>query len=88
MTEPPWRIGYAPAARRDLRRLDAQVRARVLATIERAAANDPRVDIRRLTGTDEHRLRIGDWRVRLRRDGVSRELLILRVLPRGRAYDR
>ena len=85
MSEPSWGIGYTPAARRDLRRLDAQVRARVLAAIERVATNDPRTDIRKLAGADEHRLRVGDWRVRFRRDAASREL---RVLPRGRAYER
>jgi hypothetical protein len=40
--EPSWRIGYASAARRDLHRLDPQIRARVIAAIERAAAGDPR----------------------------------------------
>jgi mRNA interferase RelE/StbE len=88
VSQQPWRIAYAPAARRDLRRLDPQVRERVIGAIERAAANDPRADIRRLAGADEHRLRVGDWRIRLRRDAGGRQLVILRVLPRGRAYDR
>jgi mRNA interferase RelE/StbE len=88
VSEQPWRIGYAPAALRDLRRLDPQVRARVIAAIERVAANDPRADIRKLAGADEHRLRVGDWRVRFRRGRDSGQLVILRVLPRGRAYER
>jgi mRNA interferase RelE/StbE len=88
VSQQPWRIGYSPAALRDLRRLDPQVGARVIAAIERAAANDPRADIRKLTGADEHRLRVGDWRVRFRRDHEARQLVILRVLPRGRAYER
>lgn len=40
------------------------------------------------SGTDELRLRVGEWRVRFRREPAGRELIILRVLPRGRAYDR
>ena len=32
------------------------------------------------------RLRVGDWRVRFSRDPGSRTILVLRVLPRGRAY--
>lgn len=88
MSGAPWRIGYAPAARRDLRRLDAQIRARVIAGLEQLAADDPRVDVRKLAGTEEHRLRVGDWRVRFRRDSDSREIVVLRVLPRGRAYER
>jgi mRNA interferase RelE/StbE len=88
VTDPPWRIGYTSAARRDLRRLDAQIRARVLEAIEQLAANDPRADVRKLAETDEHRLRAGEWRIRFRRDRQSRQIVILRVLPRGRAYDR
>jgi mRNA interferase RelE/StbE len=88
VSEPPWRISYTPAAHRDLRRLDPQIRARVLLAIERAAGNDPRTDIRKLAGSDELRLRVGDWRVRFRREAGSREIVVLRVLPRGRAYER
>jgi mRNA-degrading endonuclease RelE of RelBE toxin-antitoxin system len=36
----------------------------------------------------KHRLRVGDWRVRFERDASAREIVVLRVLPRGRAYDR
>jgi hypothetical protein len=63
VSQPPWRISYTPPARRDLRRLDAQIRARVLARIEELAANDLRADARRLAGTDEYRLRsaIGEF---------------------------
>ncbi|TML96179.1 MAG: hypothetical protein E6G10_27290, partial [Actinobacteria bacterium] len=35
---------------------------------------------------DEHRLRVGDWRVLLRLDRDQRTVYVLRVLPRGRAY--
>lgn len=88
MSQQPWRVAYAPAALRDLRRLDPRVRERVIGAIEQLAANDPRADIRKLVGGDEYRLRVGDWRIRFRRDADGRQLLILRVLPRGRAYDR
>ena len=88
MSEQPWRVGYTPAARRDLRRLDPPVRERVIAALGQLAANDPRADVRKLAGGEEHRLRVGDWRIRFRRDAESRQLIVLRVLPRGRAYDR
>ncbi len=42
----------------------------------------------RLHGSDELRLRVGDWRVRLRLDAQAEVVVVLRVLPRGRAYDR
>lgn len=88
MSEPSWSVRYAPSARRDLKRLDPQVARRVLAAIERLLDQDPSLDVRRLTGTSEGRIRVGDWRVRFDRDVAAREVVILRVLPRGRAYDR
>jgi hypothetical protein len=45
-------------------------------------------DIKRLRGSSEYRLRIGDWRVRFIRDGRQLMITVVRVLPRGRAYDR
>jgi mRNA-degrading endonuclease RelE of RelBE toxin-antitoxin system len=38
--------------------------------------------------TVEWRLRVGDWRVRFAFDDQQRVIVVLRVLPRGRAYDR
>lgn len=83
-----WRVLYTSRARRDLRNLDHQVARRVILVIERLAGDDPRSDIRKLAGTDEYRLRAGEWRVRFKRDESTREITILRVLPRGRAYAR
>jgi len=40
----------------------------VIAALDRLLARDPSVDVRRLQGNDEWRLRVGDWRVRLRLD--------------------
>jgi len=88
VSEPSWSVRYAPSARRDLKRLDPQIARRVLAAIDRLLDQDPTLDIRRLTGTSEGRIRVGDWRVRFERDTAAREVVILRVLPRGRAYDR
>jgi mRNA interferase RelE/StbE len=88
VSDASWRVLYTSRARRDLRRLDRQVAKRVILAIDGLAANDPRSDLRKLSGSDEYRLRVGEWRVRLDRDATSREITVLRVLPRGRAYDR
>lgn len=88
MTDETWGVAFTPRARRDLRALDPQVRDRVLSVIERLAARDPALDVRRLTGTMELRVRVGDWRVRFTRDADSKLIVVQRVLPRGRAYDR
>ncbi len=36
----------------------------------------------------EWRLRVGDWRVRFERDAEAHTISVVRILPRGRAYDR
>jgi mRNA interferase RelE/StbE len=88
VSESAWSVRFAARADRDLGRLDPPVRQRIVAAIERLAHNDPRGDVRKLTGTTEQRLRVGDWRVRFLREPATREIVILRILPRGRAYDR
>ncbi len=88
MTDGPWGVRFARGAEKDLGRLDAQVRRRVIKAI-RQLADDPRAgSLRRLTGRPESRLRVGDWRVILETDSESRIVFVVRVLPRGRAYDR
>lgn len=80
------RVELAARARRDLRRLDPPVRARVVEALERLAGEGTG-DVRPLTGKPgEYRLRVGDWRVAFVRDREARRLTVLRVLPRGRAY--
>jgi len=61
----------------------------VLAGLERVVA-DPALatGVRKLAGSDEFRLRVGDWRARFLRDEHNRVINVTRVLPRGRAYDR
>ncbi|MGO9955186.1 MAG: type II toxin-antitoxin system RelE family toxin [Solirubrobacteraceae bacterium] len=88
MTDETWGVTFTPRARRDLRALDPQIRDRVLSAIDRVVARDPAVDVRRLTGSEELRVRVGDWRVRFTRDVEAKLIVVQRVLPRGRAYDR
>lgn len=88
MSESTWSVRYAPSARRDLKRLDPQIARRALAAVDRLLDQDPSLDVRRLIGTSDERIRVGDWRVRFDRDTAAREIVVLRVLPRGRAYDR
>jgi mRNA-degrading endonuclease RelE of RelBE toxin-antitoxin system len=37
---------------------------------------------------DEYRLLVGGWRVRFKRDVDARQIIVLRVIPRGPAYER
>jgi mRNA interferase RelE/StbE len=81
-----WRLEFAPHARRDLRRLDPPVRRCILDALDRLVAEPPVGDVVKLTGRDEWRLRVGDWRVRMRFDGPNGTVVVVRILPRGRAY--
>jgi mRNA interferase RelE/StbE len=83
-----WAIEFEPRAERDLSRLDPPVARRVIVALDRLVQRDPSADVRRLRGSDEWRLRVGDWRVRLRLDFDARTVIVARILPRGRAYDR
>jgi len=88
VSDGPWGVRFARGAEKDLDRLDPQVRKRVVRAI-RQLADDPRAgSLRRLTGRLESRLRVGDWRVIVETDSKSRQVFVVRVLPRGRAYDR
>jgi len=83
-----WAIRFETRAEKDLRRLDPSVARRVVESLDRVLVRDPSVDLRRLRGSDEWRLRVDDWRVRLRLDFDARIIIVVRVLPRGRAYER
>ena len=81
-----WRYGFTGRGRRDLKQLDPPVQQRVLDALDRLAASNVRAgDVRKLS-TGDWRLRVGDWRVRFERDDDARVIVVLRVLPRGRAY--
>jgi len=82
-----WSYEATLPARRDLKRLDPPVRRRIVDALDRFVA-DPRAgDIRKLSPS-QWRLRVGELRVRFSFDEERHVIVVLRVLPRGRAYDR
>jgi mRNA interferase RelE/StbE len=81
-------LRFTRSAEKDLRRLDPPVRKRVLGGLDRLLAEDRSLDVRRLTGSEHFRLRVGDWRVIFDYDREMETVLVRRVLPRGRAYER
>lgn len=89
MSDPYWRVVVDDRARKDLRRIDPPIRKRILSAIERLAQSAELTgDVKRLQGSHEFRLRVGDWQVRFERENRKLTIIIVRVLPRGRAYDR
>jgi mRNA interferase RelE/StbE len=88
VTRGPWQVRYARQAEKELGRLDPPIRQRIVAAIDRLATGDA-IGIVRLRGTEAaYRLRVGDWRVIFRRLDDEIVILVIPVLPRGRAYDR
>ncbi len=89
MSEAAWAVRFERRAEKDFGRLDPPVRHRVAIAVERLAA-DPgnTTGVRRLAGRPESRLRVGDWRVLIELDHDTHQIVVLRILPRGRAYDR
>ena len=81
-----WSVILTPAARRDIGRLDGQVKRRVEEALDRLASAPASAELRRLKGRPESRLRVGDWRVLLELDQAERAIVVHHVLPRGRAY--
>lgn len=79
------RIDWSPPAEADLRKLDRPVARRIFAALDRYAETGYG-DLSRLQGENkEYRLRVGDWRIRLRLESPDR-VVILRVRHRREAY--
>ena len=82
------RVEWSATSERDLRRLTSQERERIRRAVYRLAETG-HGDVKRLVGrAREWRLRVGDWRVLFTNTDAPDDdaLLILRVLPRSRAY--
>ena len=88
------------APRRRLKRRRNQNAAKVLRTMPRnvaatiqakikVLANDPysATNVKKLTGRDGYRLRVGDWRVLFEINDGKLVILVLAVRPRGGAYE-
>ena len=85
-----WKIEFVPAAAKELRKLDRQVAARIMKTLEEriASLDDPRSVGSALVG--EHagywRWRIGDYRVVARIEDERITVLVVRVAHRRENY--
>ena len=81
-----WTFVLVTASQRDMRALDEALQRRIIEAIRRYTS-EGLGDVVKLKGRQEEwRLRVGDYRVRFRRDAVKRVLVILRVLHRSAAY--
>ena len=84
-----WRLVWTRPALKDISALDAGDARRVHASLVHLADTN-RGDYRKLTGSTPAtwRLRVGSLRVRFRYVHNTKQILVLRVLPRGSAHRR
>jgi mRNA interferase RelE/StbE len=83
-----YRLRFGRDAEKALARMPRDQARRVRAGIDRLA-NDPwaaNLDVKRLRGQQGHRLRIGDWRVIYDINSEEGTIVIVRIRPRGGAY--
>ena len=82
-----WQLVWTPRALKDVRKLDGATRDRIVSALDKFAETGVG-DVLQLTGAHppEWRLRVGDWRVRFEKDVTQAALVVLRVLPRDKAY--
>jgi mRNA interferase RelE/StbE len=84
-----YRIEIAPAAERQIRKLEATVRRRVFSKIETLQLNPRPAGVEKLSGaTDLYRVRAGDFRIIYTIEDQVTTVLILKVGDRKEIYKR
>lgn len=74
-------------AKKDLEQLDVGTRKRVYIALEHLIT-DQRVDIKKLKGSENYRIRVGDYRVIIKISRQTVTVYTLRVLHRREVYER
>ncbi|MGP8077129.1 MAG: type II toxin-antitoxin system RelE family toxin [Thermoplasmata archaeon] len=80
-------MAWSETAVRDLQSLDQAVARRIIKRLE-IAASSPERYFERLVGSDDHKLRIGDYRLLAALARATRTILVERVDHRSRIYVR
>lgn len=80
------KLQFTTRALRDLKRLDAPTRVRVLGRIKRYIEEPPARAVRLKGADDTFRIRLGDWRVLFAYESSGNVVEIRRVVHRSEAY--
>ena len=80
-------IVYSAQARSKLARIPRNEAGRIRSKIEQYAADPGALanNVKKLQGLNYYRLRVGDWRVIFREDGIVID--VVRIATRGEAYE-
>lgn len=72
-----------------LRKMPRNVAALIREKIDALAVNPyaPNNNVKKLKGSDDYRLRVGDWRVVYTLEDDRLVILVIRIAPRGGVYD-
>ncbi len=81
-----YEVLFSDLALKQLRKLDREMRQRIITTIERIRIR-PDTYIRKLIGDEGYRLRVGNYRVILDIDKEQLVILILRIGHRRNVYE-
>jgi mRNA interferase RelE/StbE len=83
----PYAIEFASSASREFKALDRAIQRRIATHIDELAANPFPPGSKKLQGgTDQYRIRIGDYRVIYRVDGKRVTILVLKIAHRREVY--
>ncbi|MFG1414939.1 MAG: type II toxin-antitoxin system RelE/ParE family toxin [Thermoplasmataceae archaeon] len=81
-----YEVLFSDLALKQLRKLDQEIRQRIIAMIERIRIR-PDDYVRKLVGDDGYRLRVGNYRVIMDLDREKLIILVLRIGHRRNVYD-
>jgi mRNA interferase RelE/StbE len=86
-----WKIEYLASARKDVRKLDVQVRQRIRAFLEErvASSDDPRsigADLTESRMGEFWKYRVGDWRIVTKIEDERLVVLVVRIGNRREVY--
>jgi mRNA interferase RelE/StbE len=84
-----FRIEYSREAIKALMRMPRNTADRIKAKIDGLAVDPyaPNNNVKRLQGSDDYRLRVGDWRVIYSLRDEQLVVEVVKVRPRGGAYE-
>jgi len=80
-----YKILFHKHAGRDFLRLEKSMQNRIASILERASIN-PYAHVRKLSGTDFYRIRVGDYRVIVHIDEMQKALVVLEIGHRKNIY--
>ena len=81
-----YEVLFSDLALKQLRKLDGEIRQRIIATLERVRIR-PDAYVRKFVGDEGYRLRVGNYRVIVDIDKEKLIILVLRIGHRRNVYE-